>query len=93
MSKTIKLKFFSDPGHGWVRFPKARLIKLGIADKISTYSYQRGDNAFLEEDCDVTVLVNALKAQGYTDIKFDGSSSNRTSKIRGYSSYFYAPQK
>ena len=89
MSKSINLSFFSDPGHGWVRFSKARLVKLGIADKISRYSYQRGSNAFLEEDCDLTVLINALKGQGYTDIKFKGTPSNRTSKIRGYSSYFY----
>jgi hypothetical protein len=87
MSKTIKLQFFSDPGHGWVRFPKKRLVKLGIADKITPYSYERNGQAFLEEDCDVTTLVNALKGVGYTDIKFVGSSSNRTSKIRSYSSY------
>jgi hypothetical protein len=93
MSKTISLQMFSDPGHGWVRFPKARLVKLGIADKITSFSYQRGDNAFLEEDCDLTVLINALKVNGYTDIKIKGSSSNRTSKIRGYSCYFYAGKK
>lgn len=83
MSKTITLQSFSDPGHGWVRFPKLRLIKLGIADKISVYSYQNGANAFLEEDCDLTVLVNALRNRGY-EIKFKGGSSNRQSKIRSY---------
>lgn len=85
--KTITLQFFSDPGHGWVRFPKARLVKLGIANKISSYSYQRGANAFLEEDCDVTTLVNALRARGYTDIKFKGGSTNKQSKIRNYDYY------
>jgi len=78
---------FSDPGHGWVRFPKARLVKLGIADKISTYSYQNGANAFLEEDCDLTVLVNALKAAGYEDIKFKEGWTNRRSKIRNFDYY------
>lgn len=85
--KKITLQFFSDPGHGWVRFPKARLVKLGIADKISTYSYQNGANAFLEEDCDLTVLVNALRANGYTDIKFKGGQTNRQSKIRNFDYY------
>ena len=85
--KSITLQVFSDPGHGWVRFPKKRLVKLGIADKISTYSYQRGTNAFLEEDCDVTTLVNALRAAGYTDIKFKGGSTNKQSKIRNYDYY------
>ena len=87
MSKTITLQMFSDPGHGWVRFPKARLVKLGIADKISTYSYQNGANAFLEEDCDLTVLVNALKAAGYEDIKFKEGWTNRRSKIRNFDYY------
>lgn len=85
--KTITLQMFSDPGHGWVRFPKARLVKLGIADKISTYSYQNGQNAFLEEDCDLTVLVNALKAQGYTDFKFKEGWTNKRSKIRNFDYY------
>ena len=87
MSKTITLQMFSDPGHGWVRFPKARLQRLGIADKISTYSYERNGQAFLEEDCDLTVLITALKSQGYTDIKFKGGTSNRSSKIRSYCRY------
>jgi len=89
MSKTITLQMFSDPGHGWVRFPKARLQRLGIADKISTYSYERNGQAFLEEDCDLTVLINALRARGYADadIKFRESHTNKSSKIRSYCRY------
>lgn len=84
--KSIKIHVFEDPGHGWARFPKNRLIKLGIADKISTYSYQHGDNVFLEEDCDLSVLVGALKARGY-EVKFSVSHTNRQSKIRSYDQY------
>lgn len=86
MTKEIKIKVFADPGHAWARFPKQRLVKLGIADKISAYSYQRGDNAFLEEDCDLSVLITALKERGY-DIKFDENHANKSSKIRSYNSY------
>jgi N-acetyl-anhydromuramyl-L-alanine amidase AmpD len=86
MAKEIKIKVFADPGHAWARFPKQRLVKLGIADKISAYSYQRGDNVFLEEDCDLSVLISALKFQGY-DIKFDENHANKSSKIRSYNSY------
>ena len=89
MSRKINIAFFSDPGHGWARVPKAKLVKLGIADKITSFSYQRGINVFLEEDCDLTTYVNALKAKGYTEFKFVGKSSNRMSKIRGYESYSY----
>lgn len=86
MTKTITLQSFSDPGHGWVRFPKSRLTKLGIADKISAFSYQNGAMAFLEEDCDLTVLITALRQRGY-EVKIKGGSSNRLSKIRNYAQY------
>lgn len=85
--KHITLQVFEDPGHAWVRFPKERLVKLGIADKISSYSYQRQDMAYLEEDCDLTTLVNALRVAGYEDIKFKESWTNRSSKIRNYDHY------
>ena len=86
MTKKISIKVFADPGHAWARFPKARLFTLGIADKISTYSYQKGENAFLEEDCDLSVLISALRVRGY-EIKFNESHTNRQSKIRNYSTY------
>jgi hypothetical protein len=86
MTKKISIKVFADPGHAWARVAKSKLVKLGIADKISPYSYQKGENAFLEEDCDLTVLVNALRERGY-EIKFNESHTNRQSKIRNYFSY------
>jgi len=49
MAKKISIKVFADPGHAWARFPKAKLVALGIADKISKYSYQNGINAFLKK--------------------------------------------
>ena len=86
MAKKISIKVFADPGHAWARFPKAKLVQLGIADKISTYSYMNGSNAFLEEDCDLSVLVVALRDRGY-EIKFNESHTNKQSKIRNYATY------
>ena len=86
MAKEISIKVFADPGHAWARFPKAKLVKFGIADKITTYSYQNGANAFLEEDCDLSTLVSALRAHGYT-VKFNESHTDRQSKIRNYATY------
>ena len=86
MAKTITIKVFADPGHAWARVAKSKLVKLGIADKISTYSYMNGSNAFLEEDCDLSVLIGALRSRGY-EIKFNESHTNRQSKIRGYNTY------
>ena len=86
MTKKISIKIFADPGHAWARVAKSKLVTLGIADKISAYSYQKGENAFLEEDCDLTVLVNALRERGY-EVKFNESHTNRQSKIRSYFTY------
>jgi hypothetical protein len=91
MTKKISIKVFADPGHAWARFPKAKLVILGIADKISTYSYMNGPNAFLEEDCDLSTLMGALKAKGY-EVKFNESHTNRQSKIRGYNTYRYVAE-
>ena len=89
MSKSITLRIFADPGHAWCRFPLRRLTALGIADKISHYSYQNGTNAFLEEDDDLAVLVHALRSRGY-DIKFhETSTESKSSKIRSFQSYNY----
>ena len=86
MTKKISIKVFADPGHAWARVAKSKLVKLGIAEKISPYSYQKGENAFLEEDCDLTVYINALRKRGY-EVKFNESYTNRQSKIRNYFSY------
>ena len=86
MPKIAKIHVFEDPGHGWARVAKARLVKLGIADKISSYSYQRGGMAFLEEDCDLAVLFTALKQRGY-EVQFTSTHTDRQSKIRNYETY------
>lgn len=86
MKRQITLNVYADPGHAWARFSKARLTALGIADKISTYSYQRGDNVYLEEDLDLGTLMSVLKDRDY-EIKFREFHTNRSSKIRSYDRY------
>ena len=58
-NKTYTL--YEDPGHGWVAVPIDDLIALGVADKITSYSYLLGNMAFLEEDCDLPTFVRAYK--------------------------------
>jgi hypothetical protein len=58
-----KLKFYSDPGHGWLAVKRKMLFDLGIADKITPYSYQKGNTVYLEEDCDAPLLIGELKKQ------------------------------
>jgi len=82
----MKLHVYHDPGHAWLAAPKALLVKLGIADDISAYSYERGQWAHLEEDCDAGRLLFALKAKRLA-FELVHHHTDRRSKIRGYGSY------
>jgi hypothetical protein len=61
---TLELTFHSDPGHGWLQVPHSLIYELGIQDQISTFSYMDDMYAYLEEDCDLGVLMRALEAKG-----------------------------
>ena len=75
--------FYADPGHAWVKVPVAVLKELGIAKKITTYSYisRSGLTAYLEEDVDAVTLRDALVERGIdprsTARYFDNYSSIR----------------
>ena len=74
--------YHTDAGHGWLAVKRKELIKLGILDKISEYSYQRGNTVYLEEDCDVPLFINARKK---IDEKYQIRESYRdNSPIRYY---------
>ena len=61
---TRKLIFISDPGHGWLEVDKQDITLLGIRKNISSYSYQKGGKAYLEEDCDAHVFITAAENAG-----------------------------
>lgn len=54
--------FHADPGHGWIQASRKECEKLGILEKISSFSYQSqdGKTLYLEEDFDMTLYLNAL---------------------------------
>jgi hypothetical protein len=83
MSKTFTVVVYSDPGHAWGKVKRQVLNNLGIADKVSPYSYQLRDNVYLEEDCDLALLHDTLFKQDVR-IKFVEKRTNRDSKIRSY---------
>lgn len=86
--KSLEFTIYSDPGHGWAKVPVGLLNKLGIQEKITTYSYFRNNSAYLEEDCDLSTFINACKANGIQP-HFIEKVTNKSSKIRSYSCYPY----
>jgi len=79
----IKLKFYSDPGHGWVAVKRKIVYDMDLAGKTSQYSYQRGNTVYLEEDCDASLLVEALRERGI-EIALEENITDKTSPIRSY---------
>ena len=84
--KTFTIIVYNVPGHGWGKVKRQVLSNLGLVDKVSAYSYQYKDNVYLEEDCDLSLLVQTLYALDVR-VKFVEKSTNKQSKIRSYESY------
>lgn len=64
-NKAIKLQWYSDPSHSWLKVSRRDVEKLGLSvGSFSVYSYQSkaGNTLYLEEDCDAPILLDALKA-------------------------------
>lgn len=86
----MKITVYTDPGHGWGAIKRHDLNALGIADKVSRYSYQRGQTVYLEEDCDLSLLIHALRQKGDEPV-FIEKHTDRRSPIRSYETYRAAP--
>ena len=84
--KEVTKKFMSDSGHGWLSVKKKELIDLGIANKISSYSYMKGQSVYLEEDCDVVVYFAAQRKVSVGVKVVNGKHYDR-SPIRSYKPY------
>jgi hypothetical protein len=84
----MKITYFHDGGHGWYSVKRSKLEQLGILSKITSFSYQRGDSVYLEEDCDLSLYINTIEAIGDNLVTTE-HFTNKTSKIRGYVSYRY----
>jgi len=84
-----KFDFYSDPSHGWLKVKRQELVELGIENRISGYSYQKGDAVYLEEDSDAPKFADAWEKKH--GIKFEDAIpsnnvhiSDRASRIRTY---------
>jgi hypothetical protein len=84
--KTVKKYFHSDVAHGWLAVKRGEVEKLGIADKISNFSFQKGKTVYLEEDNDLSTFKTALEATGVT-LEIKEAKPVKRSNIRGFSSY------
>ena len=81
----MQFHYYTDSGHGWVKTPRKLLIDLGIINDISHYSYQRDDFVYLEEDCDLSLLLKKLDENHITwNLK---EHNSRNSSIRNFARF------
>ena len=80
----MKLRYYIDPGHGWLAVKRKVLKDLGILDKITSFSYQKGDTVYLEEDCDLATFATTMSVKLGAPLEYDVRHTDRSSPIRSY---------
>ena len=88
MSKSFDVVYISTPRHGYFKVNGDDLREIKISQSFSEYSYFDEDNDifYLEEDCDASKFLVALRKAGVT-YSFVESNTNRYSKIRNYANF------
>ena len=77
----------TSPATTGLKVPKSLLLELGIAHRVSVFSYERGDYAYLEEDCDATLFIEAYLDHYGRKPRFIEQHTDRSSRIRNYQHY------
>ena len=82
----MKVIYHNDGGHGWYAVKRKKLESMGILNKVSRFSFERGGTVYLEEDCDASLFFNALSEEEKQQIKVIDSYRDR-SPIRNYARF------
>lgn len=85
MQTIITLNYHTDPSHGWLECNREMINSAGIADAISDYSYQNDNDVYLEEDCDMPLLLDALRKRSIGVVVNNVYQDN--SPVRRYARY------
>jgi hypothetical protein len=85
VSTCITFTWHTDPGHGWLQVETSLIKSLGVTG-ISTFSYVDGSAnliAFLEEDCDAALFINAYQELNpRVEVRFKERNLNQDHWIR-----------
>lgn len=84
----IQTKFHRvvDSTHSYTKVPVAELQRVGVADKITKFSFIKGNMAYLEEDTDLSTFQQARADEGKPITTVEIMRKN-CSRIRAYSAY------
>ena len=78
-----KYTVWTDPSHAWIEVPKREVKELGLLDRISTFSFEKGDNLYLEEDVDGAMFLDRINEDIFElDERYEDES-----RVRKYKPY------
>jgi hypothetical protein len=86
MTMHKKYKTHLDCQHGWMAVPLKDLNTLGIQDKISTSSKQKGETVYLEGDSDLGLFMDAAEQAGW-EVQQESRNHDYWWPGRNYPSY------
>ncbi len=84
--QSLTITIYADPGHAWAQVPHTVITSLGIGSKISAYSYRDQANAYLEEDCDLALFINACQENNIS-FSFNEQYTDHDSPVRNKTHY------
>jgi hypothetical protein len=85
-TQTLKIKYYHDPGHGWLAVKRSLLVESGLEKQITNFSYQKGQTVYLEEDRDAYEFEKTMREKGYT-FEIEHRHTQKNSPIRSYAYY------
>ena len=91
-----EIEKYDDGSHGWFKVSKYLLSNLGLSDKITDFSYMKGNYAYLEEDCDASLFFNRFEeVYPRIDLKIEyiECAYNDSINPRTFESYKFTPIK
>jgi hypothetical protein len=84
--------YHQDSGHGWLAVPIQELRDLGIAERITSWSYINKETAFLEEDLDLGTFLE-MRSKVNLNVQLIDRYVDGLCDIRNYPSYDSAKEK
>lgn len=85
ITKSLKLKVYTDPGHAWLAVPIQKYRESGIKASSCSYVNNTRSIVYLEEDIDAGKFIEAMQARGIT-IRQVYTHTNKRSRIRNMES-------
>jgi len=82
--------YHTDNGHGWICVPRQELIALGIERDISDWSYQFGNDIYLEHDSDIAIFEDAMLEKFNQRLKIITVESGNNCFVRKFERYNWA---